>query len=257
MKIALAALLLVALALPAQAGIKTETVKYKAGDTTLVGYLAYDDATETKRPGVLVVHEWWGLNDYAKKRAEQLAREGYVAFAVDMYGDGKSTPHPEDAGKWAAAVGQNKQLRRDRFLAGWEVLKGHKLTQPNKIAAIGYCFGGSTVLAMALSGADLKGVVSFHGSLPQEPAEATPKAKILVCHGADDSFITPEQIQTFQTNLRKSGADWEFISYGGALHSFTVPDAAKAGIDALAYNADADRRSWEAMRDFFKEIFAE
>ena len=228
--------------------LAAEEVLYKQGDTQLKGHLAYDDKDEGPRPGVLVVHEWWGLNDYAKSRADMLAEEGYVALAVDMYGEGKVTEHPQEAGQWAAAVSRNAELGRQRFLAAYELLRADP--------RIGYCFGGGVVLNMALVGVDLRGVVSFHGSLPQQPAApGTVKAKILVCHGGSDPLTTQEQIQTFEKNLTAAKADWELNIYGGAKHSFTNPEADLRGMDALAYSPTADRRSWRAMEDFFAEIF--
>jgi dienelactone hydrolase len=241
-----------------EAALKAEKVEYKQGSTVLTGYLAYEDSYSTPRPGVLVVHEWWGLNDHAKKRAEELAREGYIALAVDMYGGGKTTAHPKEAGEWATALQQNKQLGKERFLAGYALLRTHPLTQKDRMAAIGYCFGGHVVLLMAQEGADLKGVVSFHGSLPTDKAEPKSfKAKVLVCHGADDPMVTREQIAAYQDNLRIGGADWLFMVYGGAKHSFTNPDADKVGIPGLAYNKTVDQRSWKLMLSFLDELFAQ
>lgn len=256
MKTIWVALLVMVAATIAHAEIKMEALDYQGGDTALKGYLYYDDASDEKRPGVLVVHEWWGLNDYAKQRARALAELGYVALALDMYGEGKTTEHPQTAGEWAGAV--TAELGRERFAAAHALLRDHALTDDGKIGAIGYCFGGGVVLRAAKSGADLRGVVSFHGSLPPEPVEpGTIKASILVCHGADDSFTSAEQVQAFQQSLKNAGADWQFITYGGAKHSFTSKAADTRGIPALAYNAKADRRSWAAMRSFFDEIFAE
>ncbi len=243
-----------AFAASAHAAIRVEPVEYKQGDTTLRGQLAYDDAAKGKRPGVLVVHEWWGLNEYVKSRAKMLAEAGYVALAVDMFGDGKTTEHPEEAGAWATAVRQNRQLGIDRFNAAHELLKTHERVDGTHLAAIGYCFGGSTVLTMALNGADLDGVASFHGSLPTDPATDKVTASILVCHGAADSFISAEQVATFQKNLADAGADWEFIVYAGAKHGFTNPNADKRGMSGLAYNAKADQRSWKTLLDFLAEV---
>jgi dienelactone hydrolase len=246
------------LSLQGEAALKTEKVDYKQGSTVLTGYLVYEDGYQTPRPGVLVVHEWWGLNDQAKKRAEDLAREGYIALAVDMYGEGKTTSHPKEAGEWATAVRQNKQVGKERFLAGYELLRSHPLTQKDRIAAIGYCFGGHVVLFMAQEGVDLKGVVSFHGGLPAEKAEPKSfKAKVLICHGADDPLVTKDQIAAYQDNLRIGGADWQFMIYGGAKHSFTNPGADKVGIPALAYNKAADQRSWKLMLSFLDELFVQ
>ncbi len=240
----------------AQAAIHTETVPYKSGDQALRGYLAYDDRSQAERPGVLVVHEWWGLNSFAKRKAEALAKAGYIAFAVDMYGEGKSTEDPKTAGEWSSAVIQNKPLSKERFLAAYDVLKKQKLTKKNDIAAIGFCFGGYVVLSMAEEGADLRGVVSFHGEFPVDKVEpGSIKAKILVLHGADDSLVKPEQLSQFEENLKYAGADWQVVVYGGAKHSFTNPDADKVGIPGVGYSKSADRRSWNTMLAFFKEIF--
>jgi dienelactone hydrolase len=238
----------------AHAAVKMEPVAYKQGNTTLRGQIAYDDAIHVKRPGILVVHEWWGLNDYAEMRARDLAKAGYVAFALDMYGDGKHTDHPDEAGAWAAAVSQNQKEGEARFMAAYDLLKKDSRVDPDHIAAIGYCFGGGVVLHMALVGCDLDGVVSFHGSLPQEPARGKVVAHILVCHGAADGFTPPDKVLNFQKNLTDAGADWEFISYGGAKHSFTNPNADKTGVAGLAYNEKADHRSWQTMLDFLHEV---
>jgi dienelactone hydrolase len=256
--LAMAMVLFFCLALRSEAALKAEKAEYKQGSTVLTGYLVYEDGYQTPRPGVLVVHEWWGLNDYAKKRAEDLAKEGYIALAVDMYGGGKTTSHPKEAGEWATAVAQNKQAGRERFLAGYALLRNHPLTLKDQIAAIGYCFGGQVVLSMAQEGVDLKGVVSFHGTLPAGKAgPGSFKARVLVCHGADDPFVTKEQIVGYQDNLRTGGADWQFMSYGGARHSFTNPDADKVGMPALAYNKIVDRRSWKLMLSFLDGLFVQ
>ncbi len=258
MKAILGGILMAALmATGAQAAVRTEKVTYRQGDTELVGFLAYDDAAAGRRPGVLVAPEWWGLNDYAKRRAEQLARLGYVAFALDMYGKGKTTTDPKEAGLLAGRFRSDRQLMRARAAAGLEVLKGRPLVDPARLAAIGYCFGGTVVLELARSGADLKGVVSFHGGLATpNPADAKNiKGKVLVLHGADDTFESPAEIAAFQEEMRQGHVDWQMVFYGGAVHSFTNPDAGKAGIKGVAYNEAADRRSWQAMQDFFAEIF--
>lgn len=246
-------LLCIGFVVPSYAAIKMEQITY-GGDSKLQGYVCYDDATQARRPGILVVHEWWGLNDYAKERARSLAHQGYVALALDMYGEGKTTDHPQTAGEWSSAV--DDEQRNERFQAALEQLRSHKLVDPQRIAAIGYCFGGGVVLRMAASGADLRGVVSFHGSLPTSSiAPGTVKAKILACHGADDPFVNGEQVQKFQQALTEAGANWELIVFGGAKHSFTVKEADSRGIAGLAYNESADRRSWAAMLHFFEEIF--
>ena len=239
------------------AAVKTETITYKVGDTTFKGYLAYDDATKDKRPGILVVHEFWGLDAYARKRAEQLAGLGYVAFAVDMYGDGKTTEHPKEAGKMAGMVRANEKEWLARGKAGLKILRNHPHVDGQKLAAIGYCFGGSTALKLAHAGTDLAAVVSFHGALPIPSAEEVKgiKAKILICHGAADSFIKEDTIQQVRGAYEKGGVDYEMIYFGGARHSFTVPDANSKNIDGIRYDPAADRRSWAAMRSLFHEAF--
>ncbi len=244
----------------ASAGIKTEEVSYKSDDVTMKGFLAYDDAIKEKRPGILIVHEWWGHNEYVRNRARMLAELGYTAFALDMYGDGKNTTHPKDAQKFSGEVNENMDKAKKRFLAAMDVLKAQKTVDPDRIAAIGYCFGGSVVLEMARQGLDLDAVASFHGGLKlQTPAESGKiKAKILVCHGADDSFIPAEEIATFQKEMKDAGADVTFISYPGAKHGFTNPGAdelAKTAGIPIAYNAEADKKSWQEMQNFFKKVF--
>ena len=253
MKSLLAAFLLVGFAGVAHAVVKIEPVDYKDGNVALKGQIAYDDAAKDKRPGVLVVHEWWGLNDYAKQRARMLAEAGYVAFALDMYGDGKSTEHPDEAGAWASAVRANAKTGMDRFMAGYNVLKADKHVDPAHISAIGYCFGGGVILSAALAGAPLDAVVSFHGSLPTDPATGKVTARILVCHGAADPFSTPEQVAGFMKAVTDAGADWEFNFYANAKHSFTNPDAGTHKMPQLEYNEKADKRSWAAMLSFLAE----
>jgi dienelactone hydrolase len=238
----------------ARGEVKTRTLTYEHGGVTMKGHLAWDDATKDKRPGVLVVHEWWGLNDYAKKRAEQLAASGYVALAVDMYGDGKVTDHPEEAGAMAGAVRENLQTWMGRALAGLAALRSSELVDGRRVAAIGYCFGGTTVLQMAYGGADLAAVVSFHGSLPVPESTQDIKARILICHGEKDSFIPDETIKQVRAALDQGHVKYKFVSYPGAVHGFTVPDADKRGMKGVGYNAEADRRSWDEMMALFKEV---
>jgi dienelactone hydrolase len=247
-----------ALSVSAQGAIKTEEIEYKDGDTVMKGYIAYDDSISGKRPGILVVHEWWGHNEYARKRARMLAELGYTAFALDMYGDGKTADHPDDAGKFAGEVRKNMDVAASRFGVAMKLLQDHKTTDPEKIGAIGYCFGGGIVLEMARRGADLDGVVSFHGSLgTKNPAwKGKFKAKVLVAHGADDPFVPQEQVDAFKKEMDKAGVDYEIIVYKGAKHSFTNPEADKFGKKfdlPLAYNEKADKQSWEDMKTFFKE----
>jgi dienelactone hydrolase len=241
----------------AVAEIKSETVLYRQGDIELEGYLAYNPSLKTPRPGVLVVHEWYGLGPYAKKRADQLAELGYIAFAVDIYGKGVRPQNSEEAGKEAGKYRADRQLLRARINAGLETLKKQKGVDPLKIAAIGYCFGGGTVLELARSGADIRGVVSFHGSLdtPNPDDAKRIKAKVLVLHGGADPYVTAAHVAAFQDEMTKAYVDWQIISYGGAVHSFTNPEAGSDPSKGAAYHASADRRSWEAMKQFFGEIF--
>ncbi len=240
----------------AVAEVRTERVPYRHGDLHLEGYLAWDDALSGKRPGVLVVHEWWGLNDYVRGRAEQLARLGYVAFALDMYGKGKVTDHPDQAGAWMKAVQANVEGWRARAMAGLEVLRGHDLVDARRLAAIGYCFGGATVLQLAYGGAPVVGVVSFHGALPLPGlTQAPPSApKILVAQGNADPFVPDQQVARLRATLDAAGFDWQLVVYAGARHGFTNPDAGEYGLEALKYDRHADERSWRLMQLFFDEI---
>jgi dienelactone hydrolase len=239
----------------AQAAVQTKKIEYKHGDQTCEGFLAWDDAVQGPRPGVLLVHEWWGLNDYARSRAEQLAKLGYVAFAADMYGEGKTAAHPTEAGQLATKVRANVQDWRKRAAEALDVLKAQPQCDKTKLAAIGYCFGGSTALQLAYSGADLKAVVTFHAALtPPTPAEAKQiKATVLVCNGADDSFITPEAIKAFRDALDKGGVKYEFVNYPGAHHSFTVPDADRHNNPNMKYDKKADEDSWQRMKALFAD----
>lgn len=251
---------LLLLSINSQAAVSGHELNYVAGDTLLRGYLAVNETVEGKRPGVLVVHEWWGLNEYARERARMLAEMGYTALAVDMYGDGKTAQHPAEAGQFATEVRKNLPIAKDRFAAALEMLKQQPSVDPDQIAAIGYCFGGAVVLEMARAGLDLDGVASFHGSLTTEnPAQTGKiKARILVLNGADDPMITAEDIATFKAEMDGAGAAYRFINYTGATHSFTSPGADELGKKfnlPLAYNAEADAASWQALQEFFKEIF--
>jgi dienelactone hydrolase len=253
MRITVATLTLL-LAGTAGAAVKTKDIEYDHGGTKFKGYLAYDDAAKEKRPGVLVVHEWWGLDDYAKRRATQLAELGYVAFCPDMYGGGKVVEHPKEAGKMAQTVRMNVKDWQERAAAGLKVLTSQEQVDATKLAAIGYCFGGSTCLQLAYTGADLKAVVTFHAALPTptpDQAKAI-KAKVLVCHGADDKFIPQDAIDKFKAALDAAKVDYKFESYPGAVHSFTVKEADAKKIDGMAYNEAADKKSWQQMQDLFK-----
>ncbi len=262
MKLHPALTLLAATALPLQARIVTQAVDYDHDGVKLEGYLAYDDAktAHVKVPGVLIVPEWWGVNDYVKSRAEQIAQLGYVAFVADMYGAGVVTTDPKKAGELAAPF-YGKPLMAERARAGLDQLLATGRVDSSRVAAIGYCFGGATVQALAYSGAPLVGIVSFHGSLIPASPEAAERnrAKFLICHGAADPFTKKEALDAFLRSLEDSKIDYEFISFGHALHSFTNPDADKfaaAGLKGVGYNAAADHRSWAAMKNFFDEIFA-
>ncbi|MCM2304783.1 MAG: dienelactone hydrolase family protein [Elusimicrobia bacterium] len=256
MKYFISALLLLAAALPANALIKTRAVEYKDGDVVLQGWGAWEDGFKDSRPGILVVHEWTGHGPYARRRAEQLAKLGFTAFAVDMYGKGVYAKDHEEAGKLAGAFFADRAMMRKRALAGLEQLRKLPFVDQSKLGAIGYCFGGTTVLELARAGADLKGVASFHGILTSPmPAAERPKAAILVLHGADDANVNPG-VPGFIEEMRKVNADWQFVQYGGAVHSFTVPEAGTDTAKGMAYNKEADKRSWEAMHSFFDSLFS-
>lgn len=244
----------------AQSEVVSKDVEYSADGVTFNGYLAWDDAMKGKRPGVLVVHEWWGHNEYARKRARMLASIGYVALALDMYGSGKQAHHPEDASKFSRAVMQNLDQAENRFMQAYRLLQTQPQVDPERIAAIGYCFGGGVVLAMARRGVDLDGVASFHGSVgagaPAQPGKV--KAQVLVLNGAADPFVKPEQLEAFEKDMKQAGVKYEIVNYPGAKHAFTNPDADKLGKEfniPLAYDADADKKSWQKMQEFFKQIF--
>lgn len=246
------------LARPAHAKIVTRNVEYKAGNTVCQGYVAYDDAVKAKRPGVLVAHQWLGLTDYEKRRTRQLAQMGYVAFALDIYGKGMRPANTGQAGKKAGSFKSNRPLWRQRALAGFNTLKAMPNVNANKIAAIGYCFGGGTVLELARSGAPVVGVVSFHGTLdtptPQDAKKI--KGKVLVLHGADDPLSPLSQVEALNTEMKNANVDYEIVLYGHAVHAFTQPEVGNNPASGVAYNAKADRRSWQATKDFFAEVFA-
>lgn len=246
----------------AQAAVQGREVSYRADGTTLKGYLAWDDAIQGRRPAVLVVHEWWGHNAYVRKRAEMLAGLGYTALAVDMYGDGKQANHPDEAGKFAAEVSKNMPLAKARFEAGMRLLRQQQTVDATRIAAFGYCFGGGVVLNMARSGEDLKGVASFHGSLatdhPAQPGKV--KARIISFTGEADPMIPADAVAAFRKEMESAGANFRVITYPGAKHSFTNPDADELGRRfnlPLAYDAAADRDSWQQATAFLREVFGE
>ncbi|MCR4347561.1 MAG: dienelactone hydrolase family protein [Sulfuricaulis sp.] len=244
----------------AQAAIKGVPVEYKSNGTVHNGYLVYDDAIMAKRPGVLVIHEWWGHDEHARNSARKLAEAGYVALALDMYGDGKQAHHPDDAGKFSGEVRKNQSLMKSRFQAGMKLLEKQSRVDSKRLAAIGYCFGGSVVLEMARAGEKLRGVASFHGGLatenPAKPGKI--KAKVLVMNGAEDPFVPAEQIAAFKKEMESAKADYKFVNYPGAKHSFTNPNADANGAKfklPLAYDAQADQASWSDLQSFLKLVF--
>ena len=245
---------------PTDAEIKGQEVSYRAGDTTLKGYLASNTQQSGPRPGVLLVPEFWGQNDYVRKRARMLAERGYVALALDMYGDGKMAQNLDEARKFSGEVRANLPMAKDRFLAALELLKSQPEVDGNRIAAFGYCFGGGIALAMARMGVDLAGVASFHGGLATEtPAKKGDiKGSLLIMNGADDPLITPENIADFKQEMTNAGVDFTFIDYPGAKHAFTNPDADRIGQQyqlPVAYNESADHQSWDESQRFLKAIF--
>jgi dienelactone hydrolase len=239
--------------------IKGETVTYATDSTTMKGYIAFDENKIGKRPGILVIHEWWGHNDYVRQRADMLAELGYVALAVDMYGDGKQAAHPDDAGKFAGMVMQNMEEATARFNAAVELLKSNPNVDTESIAAIGYCFGGSVALSMANAGSDLDAVAAFHSgvTLPVMPSDKL-KAKVLVCNGADDPFTSPESIETYKKQLDSINADYKYVAYPDAVHAFTSKDADALGKKfnlPLAYNKEADEKSWQELQILLNNAF--
>jgi dienelactone hydrolase len=241
---------------PARAKIITKDIDYSAGDTPLHGVLAYDDQQTGKQPGIIIIHEWWGNDDYPKTRAQDLAKLGYVAFAADMFGKGKVTDDPKQAGEWAGQIKNNPELAKQRFEAGLEQLKSQPNVDPDKIGAIGYCFGGAVVLNAARMNEPLKGVVTFHGDLTTTtPAQQPIQSKILVCTGAADAFVPKSQVDAFEAEMKKVGADAKVISYPNAHHSFTNPNADSHHMDNIKYDATADAQSWQAMKEFFAGLF--
>ena len=243
----------------ALAELKQEEVSYSADSIEMKGYLVYDDKFKGERPGVIVVHEWWGHNEYVRTRAAMLAKLGYTALAIDMYGDGKTAAHPEDAGKFSKAVMSNLESAKSRFNAGLEFLKAHETTDKTKTSAIGYCFGGGVVLHMARLGVELDGVASFHGSLGTslqvKPGDI--KSKIVVFNGADDPFVKREELEGFVKEMQSATANFKIFNYPGAKHSFTSPAADNFGKKfnlPLEYNESADEKSWAELKVFLKEV---
>ena len=244
------------LVVAAQAKVVTKEIEYQVGENTYTGFLAKNDAGKGKRPGVIVVHEWWGHNEHARNAATKLAEAGYVAFALDMFGKGKTTTHPETAEQFVTEVLSDATAAGARFNAGLEQLKADPDVNPEKLGAIGYCFGGSVVLSMALSGADLDAVAAFHAgglaSLPPGEKDKV-KAEILVLRGADDPMSPPADVEGFEKAVTPTGAKYRIVSYPGAKHGFTNPKAGTYGVDAVAYDANAAKKSWDEMLKMFKK----
>ena len=241
----------------ASAAIITKVIEYKQGDTTLEGYLAYDGAGEKVKPGIIIFHEWMGLSPYEKSRAVKLAKLGYVAFAADVYGKGIRAKDQKAASELAGKYKSDRILLRTRVNAALDAIRARKNVDPKKIAAIGYCFGGTSALELARSGADMLGIVSFHGGLdtPNPDDAKNIKAKVLVLHGADDPTVSASQVSDFENEMRAAKVDWELVKYANAVHGFTNPQHGNDPSKGVAYNAVADARSWEAMKSFFNEIF--
>ncbi len=235
----------------------TEIITYNHGEVELEGFMAWDDSDSGKRPGILVIHEWTGLNDYSKMRCQQLAEMGYVAFAVDMYGKGVRPQSSNEASKQAGIYRGNRNLMRQRVAAGLDVLVNNELCDRYRVAAIGYCFGGGTALELARSGAEIAGVVSFHGNLdtPDPEIAENIRCKILVCHGAIDPHVPDDQVAAFFEEMSTAGVDFQFIAYSGAVHAFTNAGAGNDPSKGAAYSESADKRSWQHMKIFFAELF--
>ncbi|MGQ0627107.1 MAG: dienelactone hydrolase family protein [Phycisphaerales bacterium] len=242
----------------AQAEVKFEMIEYMHAGQTLQGILAVDDAIKGKRPGILLCHEWWGCNDNMKEKAGKLAKEGYIAFALDMYGKGNVTTDPKQASAWLGTTFADPAAMRARAGAGLKILTDHALCDASRVAATGYCMGGTVALELARTGATLKAVVCFHTSnlSAKVPADnAKIKARVLVCNGADDEFIKADEKATFMKQMKDAGIDHQFIEYGGAVHAFTNAKADSFKIPSVGYNKNADERSWKAMKALFDESF--
>ncbi len=243
------------------AAVVTKDVEYKVDDTTLKGYLAYDDSVSGRRPGILVVHEWWGHNEHARSRASMLAELGYTALAIDMYGNGETADHPKKAGELMNDAFANWDRSQKRFFAGMKLLQSQETVDPQKIGAIGFCFGGAVSIRMARSGADLDGVVGFHSALPKGPAmtKGDVKASILVMNGSEDSFLKSDEVATFMKEMMDANVDATYINLSGIKHSYTNKKAdefrSKFGIKNLEYNKEADERTWKRMQEFFDRVF--
>ncbi|MEQ1789946.1 MAG: dienelactone hydrolase family protein [Rickettsiales bacterium] len=236
--------------------MKTEKIEYKDGDVTLEGYFAYQDHSSEKRPAVLVAHDWSGKNEFACDKARKLAELGYVGFALDMYGAGRIGHTKEEKSALIQPLMQDRNKLQQRMMAAWHTAQSLVVVDTTKIGAIGFCFGGMCVLDLARSGADIKGVVSFHGLLnaPENPAKHPIHAKILALHGFDDPMVTPDQVTRFGEEMTHAKADWQLTMYGHTMHAFTNPEANDPSFGTV-YSPIADSRSWLAMKLFFQEVF--
>jgi len=244
-------------AVAARAQIVTENFTYDDGGVLLMGYIAYDESIQDKKPAVIIVHDWMGIGEFAKEKAEAIAKLGYVGFAVDIYGIDSRPKNTQEAGKLAGTFKNDRNLMRKRINLAFDEIKKKNYVNPDRIAVMGYCFGGTVALELARSGADVKGTVSFHGGLdtpfPQDSKNI--KGKVLVLHGGDDPFVPREQVSAFEKEMNDAAVDYQLFIYSGAVHSFTNPAAGSDNSKGAAYNEKADKRSWEAMKTFFKEIF--
>jgi dienelactone hydrolase len=249
---------LFALALPAYAAVKEEPVTYKAGDTVMKGFVVYDDAVKGKRPGIVLVHEWWGITDHIRNEARRLAAQGYTALVADMYGDARTADNPKDAGMLAGSVMKNPDVMRARFNAARAALARHASVDARRIGAAGYCFGGTVAHNMVRAGANLAGIVMYHAGLSTNtPAPKSVKAKVLVLNGADDPLVKPEQIEGFKKDMAAAKADYKFVNYPGAVHAFTNPAATEAGKKfnmPVAYNAEVDKQAKAEADRFFAVV---
>ena len=262
MRILLSFLLIFSFSVSAQAGVQTKEIEYSSGGAKLKGYLAYDDSIKGKRPGVLVVHEWWGHNEHARDRARMLAKLGYTALAVDMYGDGKFAEHPKKAGEFMNAAFADWEGSQAKFNAAKKLLQSQATVDPKRIASIGFCFGGAVSLRMARGGADLDAVVAFHSALPTDPpvSAGQVKAAVLVINGADDAWLDPKAVASFKKEMSSAAKDFKYIDLKGAKHSYSNRQAdefsKKFKLDNLQYNKEADEKAWDAMQALFKRVFA-
>jgi dienelactone hydrolase len=250
-------LFILAMAVSTDAAIKTEVIEYKQADAVLEGVLVYDDELAAAVPGIVMVHDWMGISEFTVERAKRVAQLGYVVLAADIYGQGVRPQSTEEASQQATKYKTDVGLMRARVLSAVDVLKNNPKVDSQRLASMGFCFGGTVSLELARSGADVEGVISFHGGLATpSPMDAKDvKAKVLVLHGADDPYVPAQEVQAFQEEMNKGNVDWQMIYYSGAVHSFTRPDAGDDPSKGVAYNANADRRSWEAMKQFLDEIF--